>query len=79
KIKEKIVDPESVEDPLAAAVLFGRVDSVKKAVGNVTCPEHGTPPVIVFAGRNIENLKCDVGGCCNNFLEGVEKMVDFLF
>ncbi|MCI5207577.1 MAG: hypothetical protein D3910_02015 [Candidatus Electrothrix sp. ATG2] len=78
RISGKEVNPGSLENPLAAAVLYGRSKSVKKAVGTLKCAEHGGYPVIIFAGRNVENLACDVGGCCSKFVKGVERRISYL-
>ena len=78
KICGKEVDRESVNNPLAAAVLSGRTKSIERAVGDFMCSEHGGYPVIIFTGHNVENLTCDVGGCCNNFVNSLREKLNFL-
>ena len=79
KICGKEIDQESVNNLLAAAVLSGRTKSIERAVGDLKCAEHGGYPVIIFSGHNIENLTCDVGGCCNTFVNGLKRKLHFLF
>ena len=78
KICGKEIYQENLKDPLEADVLSGRTRLIERAVGDFRCSEHGGYPVVIFEGRNVENLECSVGGCCNKFVEGVQRRLSVL-
>ncbi|WP_339137393.1 MAG: hypothetical protein WGN25_05095 [Candidatus Electrothrix sp. GW3-4] len=78
KICGQEVDPGKVKNPLTAAVLSRKAHATQKVLGPLKCSEHGGYPVVIFAGRNVENLTCKVGGCCNSFVQGITRRIQFM-
>jgi hypothetical protein len=67
------VSPNRVADELEKALLSEVAANVKKALGSVTCPEHGQRPKVVVKGRDIKNLSWEVKGCCQKLIDSAMK------
>jgi hypothetical protein len=72
EINGRKVRPNSTGDALEAAIMQSVSDSIKKSVGSVRCPEHGTAPKIVGKGRSLNNLSFEVSGCCQKLIDSVK-------
>jgi hypothetical protein len=67
------VSPNRLGDELEKAILSEVAANVKKALGSVTCPEHGQRPKVIVKGRDIKNLPWEVTGCCQKLVETAMK------
>ena len=76
EINGKKVSPRNVGDALESAMLQSIQDSISKAVGSAHCPEHGQKPKIKAKGRNLDLLKFEVSGCCDNLIEEVKRKLE---
>jgi len=72
EINGKKVNPRNIGNPLEKALLEQVEDSIKKQVGTVRCPEHGTAPKIVCKGHNLNSLSFEVSGCCEKLVDAVK-------
>lgn len=72
EINGRRVNPNNVGDTLEKAILQSVSESIKKSVGSLRCPEHGSSPKIVVKGRNLDNLSFEVSGCCQKLMDSVK-------
>jgi len=73
EINGRKVSPRNVRNALESAMLQSIQDSISKAVGSARCSEHGQKPKINVQGRNLDSLKFEVSGCCDNLIDEVKK------
>lgn len=67
------VSPNRFGDEIEKAILTKAATNVKKALNSVTCPEHGQRPKVTLTGMDINNLSCDVEGCCQKLVDTAMK------
>jgi hypothetical protein len=63
------VSPNRLGDEVEKAILSEVAGNVKKALGSVTCPEHGQRPKVIVKGRNIKKLSWEVTGCYQKLID----------
>lgn len=73
EINGRKVDPRNMKNVLEGAIIASVVDSIKKSVQGIRCPEHGTSPTLKVKGRNLDNLNIEVTGCCEKLKELTTK------
>lgn len=70
------VSPNQFGNELEKAILTEIADNVKKALGSVTCPDHGKSPNVTIKGRDINNLSWEVSGCCQKVIDLATKKLE---
>jgi len=73
EINGRKMSPRNVGNMLESAMLQSVQDSISKAIGSARCSEHGQKPKIKVKGRNLDSLKFEVSGCCDNLIEEVRR------
>jgi hypothetical protein len=48
-------------------------NSIKRQVGGAICPEHGLHPTVKVKSRNIDKIKFEVSGCCQQLIDIVNS------
>lgn len=76
EINGRRIAPNKMADALEAAMYQEIKDSIADRVKSVRCPEHGGRPTITIKGRNIESLKAEITGCCDNLINEVRKKLE---
>ncbi len=67
------VNPKSMKDALAKAVLESATESIKKKVKSIRCHEHHSGAKIKVKGKSLDKLSMEVSGCCDVLIEKVKK------
>ncbi len=73
KIDGKKVNPKNIRNALEASALSNISNSIKKSIGNLKCLEHNKYPKIIVNGRSLNDLSFEVSGCCDKFMEKIQK------
>ena len=69
EINGRKVRPNQLANTLEQAVFKNVADSVAKSLRHVRCPVHHDRPKVKCVGRNIQNLKFEISGCCQDLID----------
>jgi hypothetical protein len=66
RINGRRVDPSQVESRIEAALLRKLDREVQRKLDHVWCPRHQQWPRVIASGPSADQLKLQVGGCCQD-------------
>ena len=75
EIKREKIQPESMTDVLDILFLKHVRKKIKDSVASIYCKKHDKQPSILVKGPNPDNLNYEVTGCCEDFINQVEKKI----
>ncbi len=69
EINGKKVNPKRLGNELEKVVLAEAANNIKKKLESVICAEHKQRPTVKIIGKNVNDLKCEVEGCCQQLID----------
>ena len=76
EIKGKEVQMDDMNDILDILFLKHLHNEIKNCVGSVCCQKHDQEPAVTIKGHNLDNLVCEVTGCCNELIKETLKKLN---
>lgn len=70
------VTAEQIEDEMMAALLEDITEQARDAVGEMTCPEHGTTPELTVKYKEDSTVDFECNCCCESFSGAVQVKLD---
>lgn len=74
KINGRKVNPNNIGNVLEKAMYDHVIESVKKKLGSVRCPEHGSPPKVTIVGKSIDKVEFQISGCCQEVIDHTREL-----
>lgn len=69
EIGKKIVEPDNMKDVLDITFMKHIRESIENSLAEIRCPIHDCPPTVVVKGEDLDNLKYEISGCCEQFIK----------
>jgi hypothetical protein len=77
KVDGKEVKADSLADAMMQSIFNSIEEQVRDVVGVLSCPIHQESPQVIIHGDNLEDLKLEFKGCCDELISMVsEKFSD---
>ncbi|PKG73493.1 hypothetical protein CXF86_17440 [Shewanella sp. GutCb] len=73
KVDGKEVKVNSVGNALRQSIFNSIEEQVRETVGILSCPIHKESPQIIIHGDDLEDLKLEFAGCCDELLSIVSE------
>jgi hypothetical protein len=68
-------DVEGMDEAEAQGTLLKTLRFYQLALGDLTCPTHGTPPSLLVVGRAPKRLGVSIEACCGDLTRAADARV----
>ncbi|BAX51938.1 hypothetical protein FA893_01480 [Photobacterium damselae subsp. piscicida] len=76
KLDGKPVKPNDIADALKASMFVAIENQVRESIGLLSCPVHNESPQIIIHGDDINDIKLEFNGCCDELMNLVTESLD---
>ncbi len=73
KVDGKEVQANSVGNVLRQSIFTSIEEQVRETVGVLSCPTHKESPQIIIHGDDLDDIKLEFTGCCDELLSMVSE------
>jgi hypothetical protein len=75
KLNGKKFNPNDLKSIIEKDMIETIKKELTKSVGKLKCKKHGESPKIEIVGKTLKNLSFKVSGCCQEFIDEVDKKI----